>query len=171
MSRTQFHPLQFNERTGEPFLRLPSPHDNIIITTSRMSDAPTVIANMNNPAVYNWLDGPPFPYHAEHADSWLEYVKKDTDAAFEELERAQIEHPDEPPVAVNSCPVRIIREVHEDGTDVLLGDVMFVRERWPDVLDKDAKEALSKPNAEKPAGDPEIIWCIGGTSSFSVVYL
>ncbi len=152
-------------------MRLPSPHDNIIITTPRMSDAPTVIANMNNPAVYKWLDGPPFPYHAEHADSWLESVKKDTDVAFEELERAQTEHPDEPPVAVDSCPVRIIREVHEDGTDVLLGDVMFVRERWPDVLDKEAKDALAKPNSERPAGDPEIIWCIGGTSSFSVVYL
>ncbi|KAI0375125.1 acyl-CoA N-acyltransferase [Pilatotrama ljubarskyi] len=161
MAQSQFHPLQFHPETGEPFLRLPAPHDKIIITPPRMSDAPTIISYMNDPALYMWLDGPPFPYRPEHAESWLEKVKKGADAAFEELQRANAEHSDEPPVLVSACPVRSLREVLEDGTDLFLGDIALVRERWPDVADDEEKDRLAKPNAEKPVGDPEIIWCIG----------
>ncbi|KAI0669772.1 acyl-CoA N-acyltransferase [Trametes maxima] len=161
MPKTQFYPLQFHPETGEPFLRLPSPHDNIIITPPRMSDAPTVVAYMNDPAVYTWLEGPPFPYYMEHADSWLTMVKEGTDVAFQELERLNTEYPDSPPRLVSGQPVRMIREVREDGTDLLLGDVAIIRERWPDVEDKEVKTSLATPNAEKAVGDPDIIWCIG----------
>ncbi|KAH9858067.1 acyl-CoA N-acyltransferase [Lenzites betulinus] len=160
MSQLQFRPLQFNEK-GEPFLRLPSPHENIIITVPRMSDAPTIISYMNDPAVYNMLEGPPFPYLPEHAEWWLTDITKGTDAALEELRRASAEHPDTDSVVVSSCPVRIIREVREDGTDLLLGDIAILRERWPDVMDQAEKESLAKPNADRPIGDLRIIWCIG----------
>ncbi|KAI0651977.1 GNAT domain-containing protein [Trametes meyenii] len=161
MSKAQFHPLQFHPETGEPFLRLPSPYDNIILTPPRLSDAPTVVAYMNDPAVYNWLEGPPFPYHTEHADSWLAMVKEGTDAALQELERLNADHPEGPLRLVSGQPVRMIREVRDDGTDLLLGDVAIVRERWPDVEDKEVKVNLATPNAEKTVGDPSIIWCIG----------
>ncbi|KAI8990554.1 acyl-CoA N-acyltransferase [Trametes punicea] len=161
MSKSQFPPLQFNPQTGEPFLRLPSPHDNIIITPPRMSDAPTIVSYMNDPALYHWLEGPPFPYLPEHADSWLKRVKKDADAALSELERASAAHPDGPPVLVSSCPVRSLREVREDGSELFLGDITLIRERWPDVMDKEVKESLARPNAEKAVGDPDIVWCIG----------
>ncbi|KAI0778311.1 acyl-CoA N-acyltransferase [Trametes elegans] len=161
MSKPQFHPLQFDARTGEPFLRLPSPHDNIVITPPRFSDAPTIASYMNDPALYKWLDGPPFPYLPQHADFWLDKAKQSTDAVFQELQRANEEHPDGPPAVVSACPVRILREVRADGTDLFLGDVMFVRERWPDIMDAHEKESLAMPNAERPVGDPGIIWCIG----------
>ncbi|KAI0361483.1 hypothetical protein OH77DRAFT_1417744 [Trametes cingulata] len=161
MTQSQFYPLQFNPETGEPFLRLPAPHDSIIITPPRKSDASAIVSYMNDPAVYAWLDGPPFPYLPEHAESWLEGVTRTADAALEELKRASADHPDEPPIFVSACPVRSLREVREDGTDIFLGDITLVRERWPDVMDKEVKERLAKPNAEKPAGDPGIIWCIG----------
>ncbi|KAI0328499.1 acyl-CoA N-acyltransferase [Cubamyces sp. BRFM 1775] len=161
MSKPQYHPLQFHPITGEPFLRLPSPHDNIIITPPRMSDAETIVSYMNDPALYYWLEGPPFPYLREHADDWLKKVKGGTDAAIAELERANAEHPDGPPVIVSSCPLRCLREVREDGSDVFLGDVTLLRERWPDLEDKELKESLAKPNAERPIGDPGIVWCIG----------
>ncbi|KAI0825005.1 acyl-CoA N-acyltransferase [Trametes gibbosa] len=160
MSQSQFHPLQFNEK-GEPFLRLPSPHENIIITVPRMSDAPASISHMNHPAVYNMLGRPPFPYLPEHAHSWLTDITRTTDAALEELRRAAVEHPDADPLLVSSCPVRTLREVLPDGTDILVGDIDILREGWPDVVDKAAKEILAKPNADRPIGDPEIIWCIG----------
>ncbi|KAI0639535.1 acyl-CoA N-acyltransferase [Trametes polyzona] len=161
MSRSQYYPLEFNPKTGEPFLRLPSPHENIVITTPRRNDAPTIVSYMNDPALYYWLEGPPHPYTPEHADSWLASLAEGTNAALAELERAQAEHPDEPPVKVSGCPVRTLREVREDGTDIMLGDIALVRERWPDVSNKEEKESLAKPNAERPIGDPEIVWCIG----------
>lgn len=164
MSESQFRPLQFNPQTGEPFLRLPSPHENIILTPPRLSDAPAVVKNMTDPAVYAWLEGPPHPYLPKHADHWLSQVKGGTDTALRELRRASEEKPDGPPILVGGCPVRIIREVREDGSDHLLGDIMLVRERWPDCEDRDTKEALVTVNAAKQLGDPELVWCIGGTS-------
>ena len=162
--RTQYHPLEFNPKTGEPLLRLPAPHENIIITPPRMSDAPTVVANMNDPAVYTSLEGPPFPYLPEHADQWLTKIKPGTDAALAILRRADEEQPDGPPILLEEPPVRAIREICEDGSELFLGDITFVRERYPDIDDKEVKKALTQPNADKTLGDPEIVWCIGGTS-------
>ena len=34
----------------------------------------------------------------------------------------------------------------------------------PDIDDKEVKKALTQPNADRTLGDPEIVWCIGGTS-------
>ncbi|TBU34788.1 acyl-CoA N-acyltransferase [Dichomitus squalens] len=157
----QFHPLEFNPKSGEPFLRLPAPHENIIITPPRMSDAPAVVSNMADPAIYTFLEGPPFPYLPEHADQWLTKIKNGTDAAFEVLKRANEEKPDEPPVLLEEPPVRTIREIREDGSELFLGDILFVRERYPDIDDKEVKKTLAQPNADRTLGDPEIVWCIG----------
>lgn len=162
MPQSQFAPLQRNAKTGELFLRLPSPHENIIITPPRMSDAPAIVRNMSDPAVYTWLEGPPHPYLPEHADDWLKKIKAETDATIEQLQRANEEHPDGPPILVSHHPVRSIREVREDGSELFLGDITLIRERWPDFEDEEAKAALAKPNAERELGDPEIVWCIGG---------
>ncbi|CDO75485.1 hypothetical protein BN946_scf184935.g21 [Trametes cinnabarina] len=161
MSTAQFEPLQIHSQTGELFLRLPSPHENIIITPPRMSDAPTIVSYMNDPALYYWLEGPPFPYRPEHAEQWLSKIKKDADAAREVLDQANEQYGDAPPITVSCWPIRSLREVQEDGSEVFLGDITFVRERWPDLEDKQAKESLAQANAAKEDGDPSIIWCIG----------
>lgn len=160
---SHFHPLELNARTGELFLRLPAPHENIIITPPRLSDAPAVVANMSDPAIYTFLEGPPFPYRPEHADQWLTSIKYGTDAAFEMLKRANEEQPDGPPVLLELQPVRAIREVRENGSDLFLGDILFVRERYLDMDDKEQKKTLLECNAARTLGDPEIVWCIGGT--------
>lgn len=149
-------------------MRLPAPHQTIIITPPRLSDAPALVANMSDPAIYTFLEGPPFPYLPEHADQWLSSIKHGTDSAFEALRRANEEKPDEPPILLEQSPIRIIREVLEDGSDLYLGDIMFVRERYPDVDDKELKETLLQRNAARILGDPEIVWCIGGTSHRSL---
>lgn len=43
-----FHPLEVNSHTGEPFVRLPNPLENIIITPMRDSDKPKMIEYMND---------------------------------------------------------------------------------------------------------------------------
>lgn len=71
---------------------------------------------------------------------------------------------------VGGCPVRYIREVREDGSDVFIGDVGMMRcmhgeLMGPDgVLDWSNKAKLEEENNAIPAGDPRIIWSIGGES-------
>lgn len=61
MVRSQFHPLQVNAITGEPFFPLET-HPNIILTPPRLSDIPKLPDLMNDPGVCVWLTGPPHPY-------------------------------------------------------------------------------------------------------------
>ena len=164
MPESQFHPLQFNPETGEPFLRLPIPHNNIIITPPRMSDAAAIVKNMTDPALYIWLTGPPHPYLPKHAEYWLDKIKAATDASFEKLRRANEEQPEGPPILVDESPVRTIREVREDGSELFLGDIALLREMWPDEEDRELKKTLTEANAARELGDPEIVWCIGGSS-------
>ncbi|TFK94422.1 hypothetical protein K466DRAFT_561105 [Polyporus arcularius HHB13444] len=161
MPKSQFDPLEFNQVTGEPYLRLPAPHDNIIITPPRMSDAPAMVLNMSDPRIYSWLESPPHPYLPQDADHWLTKIKAESDRAIEKLQRASVERPDGPLILVDESPVRTIREVQEDGSELFLGDIAIIRERWLDLEDKEAKQALTKANEEREVGDPAIVWCFG----------
>ena len=62
------------------------------------------------------------------------------------------------------CPVRSIREVKPDGTDMYLGDIYVDRcankEMNDDNEDKDID--LINVNMAKLSGDPTIVWTIGG---------
>ncbi|KAI0782496.1 hypothetical protein BC629DRAFT_558308 [Irpex lacteus] len=160
MAHPQLHPLQVNERTGEPYLRLPSPHDNIIITPPRAEDVPAIIAALNDPRVYSTLEGPPFPYKEEHAVWWIDHVKAPSDELLQELRQAADEGSQSLKV-VAACPVRTLREVQEDGTDIFLGDIGCDRCGYPDVVDQEEKSRLTFANDQLPPGDKDIVWCIG----------
>ncbi|KAF9650299.1 hypothetical protein BDM02DRAFT_3093385 [Thelephora ganbajun] len=145
--------LQVNPMTGEVFLRLPAPHENIIITPPRDSDAADLVLILNDPRVYKFLLEPPFPYYLHHAEEWLEMVKKRSDEILEDLREGK--------TVVDGCPVQYIREVQPDGTDLLLGDLSVTRNGWMEVSDKELREKMTKENLEKPIGDPTIVWTIG----------
>ena len=165
MSTSQLHPLQVNPQTGEPFLRLPSPLDHIIITPPRMSDVEHVVENMNDPKVYSTLSGPPFPYLKQHAIDWVTRVKKWSDDLLEELRSFSEDHPDSPPKIVGGCPVRVLREVQEDGTDLFLGDLGVDRSGFPYHPNETERERLEEENDARQVGDKNIVWCIGGMLS------
>lgn len=160
---SQLHPLEINPQTGEPFLRLAAPHQNIIITPPRQGDQFVTIQHINDPAIYRWIENPPIPYLPEHADSWIQSVKEESDVTLEYLRKSAEEFPDGPLQFVDTCPVRHIREVKEDGTDVLLGDVNFRRSPFEEVLDEVERKQMQEDNAKKQAGDPTIVYAIGGT--------
>lgn len=166
MAHPQLHPLQVNERTGEPFLRLSAPHDNIILTPPRLEDVPFMVHNLNDPRVYKSLSGPPFPYKEEHAVFWLDKIKSESDALLRELEEASREG-SQPLKVVAGCPVRILRETQADGTDIFLGDIGIDRCGYPDVVDDDEQARLADENASLPVGHEDIVWCIGGNTSTS----
>ncbi|KAI5118455.1 hypothetical protein M0805_006274 [Coniferiporia weirii] len=159
----QLHPLKVNPFTREAYLQLPPPHENIIITPPRMSDAPIATKLLNDPRVYKTLEGPPYPYLPEHAEQWFVTIKRESDAIFEALGNDD-GHEDETPklVVVDGCPVRCLREVQNDGTDIFLGDIGFRRcERFDHLRDPEQEKCLAERNKALPPGDPDIIWDVG----------
>ncbi|KAJ7110293.1 hypothetical protein C8R43DRAFT_936300, partial [Mycena crocata] len=115
----QLHPLEVDPETGEPFLRLAG-HASIVITPPRLSDVPSIVLLMNDERVYSGLGSPPFPFLPEHAEKWLNRVKLGSDALLDELDVARN---DVGLKIVEGCPVRSIREIQDDGTQVYIGDV------------------------------------------------
>ena len=158
----QLHPIELNAQTGEPFLRLPEPHTNIILTPPRMSDVPFVVENLNDPRVYSNLMGPPFPYLEEHAVYWLKSVIGPADALLKELKEHAEAEPESTPKIVGGCPVRILREVQPDGTELYLGDLGVSRCGFPHGREGADRERLSAENDAREVGDESIVWCLGG---------
>ena len=192
MANPQLYPLEVNPKTGEPFLRLRN-HKNIILTPPRMEDAPVLVSFLNDPRICDCLSGPPYPYtlgkcraarpprsesdqltksFVEHAEFWLKMIKSFSDGVLRELEEGR----DKPePKTVGDCPVRYIREVQEDGTDIFIGDASFVRSisgelmgtEGPEKIDWENKQKREEENNKLPVGDPNILWSFGGTFSQS----
>ncbi|TDL21004.1 hypothetical protein BD410DRAFT_899264 [Rickenella mellea] len=158
MASSEIHshsqPLQFNPLTNEPYLRLPLPHENIIITPQRLSDAASIVPIMNDEKVY-MTTGKPFPYTIDDAHAWLSEGKQQADILLADIARNGSTH------IVNGCPLRVIREVQEDGSDVYLGSLGMHRCRWFQLPDSEEKTALIKANEARVVGDPEIIWEFG----------
>lgn len=165
------HPLEVNPDTNEVYLRLPPPYINIIITPPRPSDAPIIVKYLNDSRVYKTLDGPPYPYLLEHAESWLSTVSTESADILSELNgtnKQQSENEESVRFAslpyVDGCPVRALREVQEDGTDLFIGDITITRcGRFDYIRDKTQETKLVSYNESLSVGDPNIIWEFGGT--------
>jgi len=137
----QFHPLEINPKTGEPFLRLAAPHQNIILTPPRQGDQSVLIQHMNDPAIYGWMAKLPRPYLPEHADFWIQFVKGESDATLEYLRKSAEDFP--------------------DGPLQFVGDINVRRSQFEEVLDEVERKRLQEDNAKKQAGDPTIQYGIG----------
>jgi len=146
--------LQVNPTTGEVFLRLPAPHENVIITPPRDSDAADLVLILNDPRVYKFLIAPPFPYRHQHAVEWLGMMTKRSDKVLNDLREGK--------AVVDGCPVQYIREAQSDGTEMFLGDISVTRNGWLEVEDEDLRAKMTEENLEKSVGDPSIVWTIGG---------
>ncbi|KAG6856447.1 hypothetical protein H0H87_004412 [Tephrocybe sp. NHM501043] len=153
----QLLPLEVNPNTGEPFLRLPPPRGNIIITPPRLHDVDAVVAALNDPKIYRWMTGPPLPYQPEHGLAWLSEQMEEAEKILRYLEAPL--NPGEPfPRLATGCPVRIIREVNEDGTDTYLGYLGIYPSERKEILDAATRAGVLIKDAQKGAGDPSIVW-------------
>jgi hypothetical protein len=79
-------------------------------------------------------------------------------------------------ITVDYCPVRVIREVLENGEDVYLGDIGINRLGDGKLLappgaevDNELVARYAGENAQREPGDPDIVWTIGGESSSVIV--
>ncbi|KAJ7777212.1 hypothetical protein B0H16DRAFT_1406775 [Mycena metata] len=148
--------LEYNATTGEPFLRLPAPFENIIITPPRMSDIAPSTVIMGNPAVSRWMgpNGPGSTYTEVQAEGWISKIKPEADAILDEVRRT-------PGGPISGCPVRHVREERADGTDIFIGDIAIARASFVQVLDKEERARLLTENNARVLGDPEIVWHVG----------
>nr|GAT59530.1 predicted protein [Mycena chlorophos] len=117
LSMANISPLQLNPTTNEPFLRLLT-HPNITITPPRPTDGARHVEMLNDPRVYPFLSSPPYPYALEHAKWWL-------DRAIPLSEKLMAELESDSPGPLDGCPVTYIREIQKDGSDLLIGTIVF----------------------------------------------
>jgi len=151
--------LQFDATTQEPYLALSSPHDNIRITPPRLSDVPWLVVYHNDPRVYTHLSGPPFPHEAHHAEEFTRQIKEEAERIYADI-RPRLEDPTSTLFAPGS-PVRSIREVQPDGTQLFIGDIGIQRNSFIEIEDEEERAKLVEENNAKPVGDPTIQWCFG----------
>lgn len=156
-------PLCFDEVSGEPYLKLPIPHESIKITLPRLIDTKAVAAMMNDPRVYPYLIGPPFPYTEKHAEDFLHTTKKQSDSILLSIPNLA-ERPST--FLASGCPMKSIRQSQEDGTEIYIGDITLDRGGYVELglEDSEELERFEKENEAKTAGDPTINWTLGGMS-------
>ena len=160
--------LEFSSQDNEPFLRLLPALDNFILTPPRSSDGEPVVESMNDPRVYNYLIGPPFPYPRSDWDKWYPAIVKGCQRSLElyypnapyhapEVELQGGESGD-----AGQAPVRIIRETDPmTAKQTFVGDVVIRKSTFSEILDKNEKERLKNENDSLPTADKKIIYDIG----------
>ena len=185
MSHSQLHPLKVHHETGEPYLTLRK-HPNVIVTPPRPSDNERLAELLSDPRIYEQLASPPVPYllgtyepsifgvsrclhpkTPEHADRHLAKVIPKSKVILQALNSAQGQ---EQLISAEGCPVSSIREVREDGSELLIGDISIdtVQSRSRRFReDENGKFVEERNNAEQAAerkepGDGVVEWAIGG---------
>ncbi|CAI7579079.1 unnamed protein product [Penicillium glandicola] len=173
--------VHYNPLTKEPYLQLPEPCANIIITPHRghqIEETSAIITEiLNDSRVYPWLQGPPYPFLPEHGVDWVKMkiaTNKDVLSALQkELEAPESQQGDSPnsqgPEFFDKCPFVCIREVTERDPvtgaplqDILVGDFSLARYAFYELRPNSWEFALvQKHNNDLPAGHKDIIWGIG----------
>lgn len=178
--------VHYNRLTKEPYLRLPTPLSNIIITPHRLENidetAAALAEILNDPRVYPWLEGTPYPYQHGDGVKWIKANCKEFEDVLSALRRyleqregmsnsksaAVVSKQDRE--FLDRCPFTCIREVLEEdaasGTplkDRLIGDMKLARYTFYEhPYDSEERSEAQRRNNELPTGDENIIWALGG---------
>jgi hypothetical protein len=155
-------PIEYNSQTSEPFIRLPPPHQNIILTPPRpgLADEDALVAALNDPQVYvKFLSTPPLPFLREHATEYIARSVEDCDRLLREWDAGS--------GFVDGCPFRCIREESteadddDDDDDVLIGDITFFRYEFPPGSEGEDQEKAQERNKNLAAGNTDLLWGVG----------
>ncbi|KAL4247219.1 hypothetical protein ABKN59_007933 [Abortiporus biennis] len=149
--------LQWDAQTNEPYIRLPHPYSDFIVTPTRPSDISDIMSIFNDPRVYQWLTFIPHPFTQEHATQWVLDMKRKSDSIMDgvspilSLSQGHI---------MDGCPVHVLRKVLPDGRYAFVGNISFKRCRFWYVEDEKERSRLAYENETKPIGDPGIVWSL-----------
>ncbi|KAF3387189.1 hypothetical protein F1880_000996 [Penicillium rolfsii] len=171
--------VHYNSDTREPFLRLPEPHTNVIITPhrpDRLNETSSALVRMlNDPDVALRLQNTPYPYSMSDAEDWVKARCKDQED-FLSILRKELEEPQTPGNLLpqrthyaDTCPFTCIREVLKTDSetetyleDILIGDIRLVRSTFDEHPEGSEERAeAQKQNDGLPAGDENIEWSFG----------
>jgi hypothetical protein len=173
--------VHYHSETQEPYLRLPEPHANIIITPHRpnsLHKTSSALAKiLNDPRVALRLQRTPFPYSKSDGEEWVKANCKDQQDILsilrKELEEPQVSgdifHQKRQPFDV--CPFTCIREVLKTEAeavdpleDILIGDIRLARSGFDEYPEgSQERTEVQKRNEELLAGDGNIEWSLAGT--------
>ncbi|KAJ5507925.1 hypothetical protein N7527_010068 [Penicillium freii] len=174
--------VHYNPLTKEPYLQLPAPCANIIITPYRehqITETSAVMTEiLNDSRVYSWLIGPPYPFLPEHGVDWVKTKIAENEGLLstlqKEFEASQSQQGDgsngkEEPEFFDQCPFLCIRDVTERDPatgaplrDVLIGDISLSRYAFYELPPNSPEVALAqKQNNDLPVGHKDIVWGIG----------
>jgi len=158
-----------NSNPAVPFIRLPPPFENIIITPPRYGDGSTVIEIMANPVVYMNLEGPPFPYTQESWQEWYPIIAKlSSDSLAEYYAAEEARKRGEKRWIKTALPVCMIREVDRATGDEKFLGACDVRFRGVPGVENEKRKRMKEINEGYEAGDPRIEREIGFYISPSV---
>ncbi|OOQ83405.1 hypothetical protein PEBR_34816 [Penicillium brasilianum] len=174
----------FNFKTKEPYLRLPEPHTNIIITPHRPNSlnetSSALVKILNDPRVALRLQSTPYPYSTSDGEQWVKANCKDQEGILSAL-REDFEKLGNSVVQNNSsnvlprkreffdiCPFTCIREVLKTDSptgnpleDILIGDVRLARSSFDEYPEGSEERCLAqKQNDELLAGDENVVWSL-----------
>ncbi|KAH9486386.1 hypothetical protein JR316_0000450 [Psilocybe cubensis] len=140
MSNPLPFPLQRNPVNNEIVLPLRK-HKNIVLTPTRQEDSAPLVEYFNDVRVYHWLASPPRPFLKgklpKHAEELLGNLKALFDVALSQLE--EVELGNSPTSRLyDGAPVGCIRELQEDGSDLLIGIIKIRRDNFGEHLHTDS---------------------------------
>jgi len=150
-------PLLRNELTGEPYLPLPPPHSNIIITPPRADEAEIAarVALLNDLRITRYLNVPFRPYEEHHDRPFLQAGVEVTKSIVKEME-------ENPEKVVKSSPIWAIRELLEGGEDIYIGQARLRPWIFDNIGNPQLRKTLTEENTKKLTGDPTKVWSFGG---------
>lgn len=180
--------VHYNTQTQEPYLRLPEPHANIIITPHRPNQidetSSALVRILNGPLVALRLQRTPYPYSKSDGEEWVKVNCKEQEEVLSIL-RNELEYPGNSVLEkdagkfshqkrqfLDTCPFTCIREVLKTDSkngapleDILIGDIRLARSSFDEYPEESEERAQAqKRNNDLPAGDESIVWSLGGTT-------
>jgi len=151
------------DSTSSPFMRLPSPHQNLILTPPTLDDEADVLIAMNDPSVYMNLLSPPLPFtKQDFLTRQKERIEKCNQAleAFLLMEKCRREGGTEG-IWVGDMPLGTIREVDGvTGKRRFVGEFSLRRRRFG-MMERKEGARLKGFNDGLEVGDRRIGWDIG----------
>ncbi|CRG84090.1 acetyltransferase, GNAT family family [Talaromyces islandicus] len=188
--------IQHDPITKEPYIRLPAPLSHIILTPPRLEeditnnnnnnnnnneagnpptgDLSAAITALNDPRVFLWLEGPPYPYLADHASSFIRRSHAECQRILRSAEQEQ-----EQGKWADGCPFTDIRDTSlpspspssgpvesGDAKSIAqaskIGDFKVVRYPFYELArGSDEQRDARLRNEALTAGDEAIEWSVG----------
>lgn len=164
--------LEHDPQTGEAYLRLPAPLSNIVLTVPRAdpshptytADRDTCVAALNDPAVYAWLESPPFPYERHHAEAFVAAGAEDCRRI---LNSSSSSSSSQGARWADGCPFRDIREIKSESDGGVtgatkIGDIGLSRYKFYELPpDSEEQKAMVQRNEGLAPGHEDLIWGVG----------